>query len=285
MSRTIPCATTIAEIRATLGQSRDRGATVGLVPTMGALHEGHLSLIRAARAENDVVVVSIFVNPTQFGPNEDLKHYPRDLAGDRALSAEAGADVIFNPPEEEMYPGTFSTWVEVEGLTDGLCGRSRPGHFRGMCTVVTKLFNICQPDRAYFGEKDAQQLAVIARMARNLDMAVQIVPCPTVREPDGLAMSSRNARLAPEQRAQAPALYEALNAARVLVGAGQRSTAVLDRAMRSILAEASLGEIDYLEIVGADDLVPVPTIAGECLIAMAVRFGPVRLIDNIRVQG
>jgi pantoate--beta-alanine ligase len=285
MTEAIPCLSTISEIRATLDAARARGATVGMVPTMGALHEGHLSLVRAARAENDVVVVSIFVNPTQFGPNEDLKKYPRDLEGDRAMCQGAGADLIFSPAEGEMYPEGYSTWVEVEGLTDGLCGRSRPGHFRGVCTVVSKLLNICRPDRAYFGEKDVQQLAVITRMVRNLDMRVDVVPCPTVREADGLAMSSRNRRLTPEARAQAPVLYRALSAARDLVLQGERDTATLDSAVRSILAEAPMGEIDYIEIVDAGDLTPVTAVAGECVIALAVKFGDVRLIDNIRVTG
>jgi pantoate--beta-alanine ligase len=284
MSATISCLSTIAETRAALDDARARGASIGIVPTMGALHEGHLSLIRAARAENDLVVVSIFVNPTQFGRTEDLKKYPRDLGRDLALCEEAGATLVFSPEVDEMYPDAYSTWVEVEGLTDGLCGRSRPGHFRGVCTVVTKLFNICRPDRAYFGEKDAQQLAVIRRMTHNLDMRVRIVPCPTVREADGLAMSSRNARLTPEHRAQAPVLYRALSAARDLVRGGERDAAALDAAIRSILSEAASGEVDYVEIVDADDLAPVSTLKGECLIALAVRFGDVRLIDNIRVS-
>jgi pantoate--beta-alanine ligase len=279
----IPCLDTVRDIRAVLDEARARGASVGMVPTMGALHEGHLSLIRAARAENDVVLVSIFVNPTQFGPAEDLERYPRDLEGDRAMSGEAGADLVFSPAVREMYAEDFSTWVDVEGLTEGLCGRSRPGHFRGVCTVVSKLLNICQPDRAYFGEKDAQQLAVITRMARDLDLRTQIVPCPTVREADGLAMSSRNTRLSAAQRAQAPVLYKALRAARDLVGEGERDTARLEAAVRGILAEAPLGNVDYTEIVGADDLAPVATLAGRVLIALAVRFGDVRLIDNVRM--
>lgn len=287
MSEPIPCVTTVAEARRAVREARAFGATVGLVPTMGALHEGHLSLIRSARAETDIVVVSIFVNPAQFGPKEDLERYPRDLDGDRELCREAGADLIFAPTAGEMYPEGFCTWVEVEGLTAGLCGRSRPGHFRGVCTVVSKLFNICVPDRAYFGEKDAQQLAVIRRMVRDLDMPLTVVPCPTVREPDGLALSSRNARLTPEERAQAPALYRALSAARHLVAGGEREAARLDSAVRAILAEATLGEVDYVGIVSADDLEPVDTIDGECLIALAVRFdgSGTRLIDNIRVQG
>jgi len=284
MTAPIPCLNTISEIRGALAAARAGGASVGLVPTMGALHEGHLSLIRAARAENEVVVVSIFVNPTQFGPKEDLAQYPRDLEGDTLLCTEAGADLIFCPSAEEMYPASYSTWVEVEGLTRGLCGRSRPGHFRGVCTVVSKLFNICTPDRAYFGEKDAQQLAVVTRMVRDLDFPVEIVPCPTVREPDGLAMSSRNARLSPEERAQAPVLYRALSAARDRVRLGERDAATLDRLIRSILAEAPLGVVDYVEIVGASDLEPVHTLSGDILLAVAVRFGGTRLIDNVRVS-
>ena len=278
--------TSVSEARAVLDAARARGETVALVPTMGALHEGHLSLIRAARAENDVVVVSIFVNPTQFGPKEDLERYPRDLDRDRGLCEDAGADLIFSPPAEEMYPRGFSTWVEVEGLTDGLCGRSRPGHFRGVCTVVTKLLSICSPERAYFGEKDAQQLAVITRMVRDLDLRVAVVPCPTVREADGLAMSSRNARLTPEERAQASTLYRALGTAKDLVDAGERDPAVLQDALRAVLAEADLGEVDYVEIVRTDDLTPVTAIEGTCLIAVAVKFGGsgTRLIDNIRVS-
>jgi pantoate--beta-alanine ligase len=275
---------TISEVRAVLDEARARGARVGMVPTMGALHEGHLSLIRIARAENDMVVVSIFVNPAQFGPSEDLAKYPRDLERDRRVAEEAGADLIFNPSVVEMYPEAYSTWVDVEGLTAGLCGRSRPGHFRGVCTVVSKLFAICRPDRAYFGEKDAQQLAVIKRMVRDLNTPVQIVPCPTVREADGLAMSSRNVRLTPEQRAQAPVLHRALELARELVRKGERDAATLDGAIRSVLVEAPLGVVDYVEIVDTADLTPISTIAGESLIAVAVRFGDVRLIDNLAVS-
>ncbi len=274
---------TISEIRAALTTARAGGASVGLVPTMGALHEGHLSLVRAARAQNDVVVVSIFVNPTQFGPEEDFERYPRDLDGDGALCAAAGADLIFCPPAEEMYPEPFSTWVDVEDLTDGLCGRSRPGHFRGVCTVVSKLFNICGPDRAYFGEKDVQQLAVVTRMARNLDFPVEIIACPTVREADGLALSSRNARLSPDERAQAPVLYRALTAAGERVRAGERDAATLDRSIREVLKEAPLAVVDYVEIVGADNLRPVARLSGEVVMALAVRFGETRLIDNLRL--
>jgi len=274
---------TIEETRAVLESARRAGKCISLVPTMGALHEGHLSLIRQARQENDYVVVSIFVNPTQFGPREDLATYPRDLEGDLRLAEEAGADLVFSPDPVDMYPPSFATWVDVELLTKGLCGRSRPGHFRGVCTVVTKLFNICRPERAYFGEKDAQQLAVIRRMARDLDMPVAVVPCPTVREADGLALSSRNTRLGAEERAQAPVLYAALREAEGRVRQGERNVTVLRDAMVAVLATAPLAEVDYLEIVDAVDLTPRDRISGECLIALAVRFGGTRLIDNLRV--
>ena len=268
-----------------LEEARARELSIGLVPTMGALHEGHLSLIRTARSENDLVVVSIFVNPTQFGPREDLALYPRDIGSDLTLAEAAGADLAFGPTVGEMYPKGFSTWVDVEGLTVGLCGSSRPGHFRGVCTVVAKLFDICRPNRAYFGQKDAQQLAVIRRMVRDLDMEVEIVACPTVREPDGLAMSSRNRRLTAPQRAQSAALYRALLVAEALVRDGEREAAVLDDAVRRVLAEADLARIDYVEIVRANDLSPVATVSGECLIALAVWFGDTRLIDNVVVTG
>ncbi len=280
----IVCIDTIAGVRSALEEARRRGATVGLVPTMGALHEGHLSLIRKARSENDLVAVSIFVNPAQFGAGEDLEKYPRDLERDLQSARSAGADSVFNPPVREVYPKSFSTWVEVEGLTQGLCGASRPGHFRGVCTVVAKLFNICMPDRAYFGEKDAQQLAVIRKMVRDLDFPVEIVPCPTVRESDGLALSSRNVRLSPKERGQAPALYRALSTALTLVENGERDAGRLKEEIRAVLGEAELGNIDYVEIVDADELAPVDVLAGPCLIALAVWFGDTRLIDNIAVR-
>jgi pantoate--beta-alanine ligase len=251
---------------------------------MGALHEGHLSLIRRARAENGLVVVSIFVNPAQFGAGEDLQSYPRDLERDLLLAGEAGADLAFSPPVAEMYPRGFSTWVEVEGLTRGLCGASRPGHFRGVCTVVSKLLHICQPDRAYFGEKDAQQLALIRRMVRDLDIPVEIVACATVREADGLALSSRNVRLSPEERAQAPALFRALSAAVSLIENGERDAHRVKDEICAVVAGADLAQIDYVEIVRGDDLTPVDRLSGPCLIALAVRFGPTRLIDNVTVE-
>jgi pantoate--beta-alanine ligase len=280
----IPCITSISGIRAAVASARADGKIVGLVPTMGALHEGHLSLIRRARSECGLVVVWIFVNPTQFGPQEDLARYPRDLGRDRMLAAEAGADVIFNPNVAEIYPTGFSTWIDVEGLGEGLCGVSRPGHFRGVCTVVSKFFNICEPDKAYFGQKDAQQLAIIKRMVRDLNMRLEIVACATVREADGLAMSSRNAYLGSDEREQAGVLRQALRAAEGLVSEGERDAAVVEAFVREVLASSPLADVDYVAIVDAEDLRPVKRIAGECLIALAVRFGKTRLIDNTTVR-
>lgn len=279
----VACVRTPEVLHEALSEVRAAGASIGLVPTMGALHEGHLSLIRRARTENDRVVVSVFVNPTQFGPQEDLALYPRDLQTDVALAAEAGADLVFAPPVEQMYRPGHATWVEVERLGEGLCGASRPGHFRGVCTVVTKLFNIVGPDRAYFGEKDAQQLAVIRRMVRDLDMRLEVVACPTVREPDGLAMSSRNVRLSPEARAQAPVLYQALAAARMAAEAGERDTEHLKTDIYEALAEADLVATDYVEIVDAKTLEPLREIDRPALIALAVVMGDVRLIDSVTV--
>jgi len=278
------CVETITGLRAELDTARAGAASVGLVPTMGALHEGHLALVRTSRARDDIVVVSIFVNPTQFNASLDLKKYPRDLGADLALAEQAGADLVFAPSEAEMYLPGASTWVEVEGLTAGLCGAGRPGHFRGVCTVVTKLFNIVGPDRAYFGEKDAQQLAVVKRMIRDLDMRLEIVPCSTVREADGLAMSSRNVRLTPEARVQAPVLYRALTAARVAVENGERDAERLKQGIFAQLADADLAEIEYVDIVDADSLEPVALVDRPVLIAVAVFFGRVRLIDNVSVR-
>jgi pantoate--beta-alanine ligase len=283
MSAPARCIETIAGLRAELDAARGRGASIGFVPTMGALHDGHLALIRAARDRDDVVVVSIFVNPTQFNAGQDLKKYPRDLPRDLALAEGAGADLVFAPPAAELYLPGASTWVDVEGLTEGLCGAARPGHFRGVCTVVTKLLNIVGPRRAYFGEKDAQQLAVIRRMVRDLDMRVEIVACPTVREADGLAMSSRNVRLTPQARAQAPVLYRSLTAARVALENGERDVERLKADICAALADADLAQIDYVEIVDAETLHPVTVVDRPCLVALAVFFGAVRLIDNVTV--
>lgn len=273
---------TIKQIRQSLGLQRKRGKRIGFVPTMGALHEGHLSLIRLARKHSDFVVVSIFVNPTQFGPKEDYKKYPRDLKKDAALCQTAGADLIFVPDVKEVYPEGFSTYVNVEGLTKGLCGASRPGHFRGVATVVSKLFNIVQPDVAVFGQKDAQQLAVIRRMVKDLDLPVKIIGGPIVRERDGLAMSSRNAYLTLEERAEAVTLSRALKLAESMVKNGKRKAESVRREMAKLLRrDAPLGEIDYIEIVDNDALKPVKQIEINTLIALAVKFPNARLIDNI----
>ncbi len=262
---------------------RRQGKVIGFVPTMGALHEGHLSLIRIARERADVVVVSIFVNPTQFGPGEDYERYPRDLEGDLAKCEAEGVDVVFAPEVGDMYPEGFSTFVEVQGLTEELCGKYRPGHFRGVATVVAKLFNIVKPHFAVFGLKDAQQYFVIKRMVRDLNFDIEIVPGQTVREPDGLAMSSRNAYLTPEERRQAPVLYRSLLLARDLIlKEGVRDPEQVKEAMRQFIErEAPLGRIQYIEIVDTDRIKPVKEIKGEVLIALAVFFGKARLIDNI----
>lgn len=257
---------------------------VGLVPTMGYLHEGHLSLVRRARAENDLVVMSIFVNPTQFAAGEDLDRYPRDLACDLRLAREEGVDVVFHPEPREMYDPEHCTWVDVEGLTEHLCGASRPGHFRGVATVVTKLFGLCRPERAYFGQKDAQQALLIRRMASDLDLGVDVVVCPIVREPDGLAMSSRNVYLTAEERAQAPTLYRALREAEAAMAAGERDAAAVRATVMGVLAEAPHGKVDYVEVVSTAALQPVDVIAGEVLVAVAVWFGATRLIDNVVVK-
>ncbi|RKD21577.1 pantoate--beta-alanine ligase [Caminicella sporogenes DSM 14501] len=276
---------TIKEIREEVKAARRSGKSIGFVPTMGFLHEGHLSLIKKAREENDFVVVSIFVNPTQFGPEEDLESYPRDLERDSRLSEEAGADVIFNPTAEEMYPEGYSTYVEIEGeLTKKLCGISRPGHFKGVTTVVSKLFNIVTPDRAYFGQKDAQQVAVIEQMVRDLNFDVKIVPCPIVREKDGLAMSSRNTYLSKEERKAALILSKTLFKAEEMIKNGERnSTKIRDFIINNIKSEP-LANIDYVEIVDAKSLKYLNEIKGDVLIALAVKFGRARLLDNIRLE-
>lgn len=275
----------IGEVRRLLEPARRAGKSIGFVPTMGYLHEGHLSLIEKARAENDRVVVSIFVNPTQFGPGEDSQRYPRDLPRDLDLCARAGVGLVFTPEPSEMYPAGFQTRVEVESLSQGLCGGSRPGHFRGVATVVAKLFAIVQPDRAYFGEKDAQQLRVIERMTMDLSLPVRIVPVPTLRESDGLAMSSRNVYLGAEERRAALVLYRALMLARDLTAAGMRQAAEIKRRMFSLIKAEPMARLDYLAIVDSDTLVPVEELQKPVLIALAVYIGKTRLIDNITVQG
>jgi pantoate--beta-alanine ligase len=273
---------TVGDLRAELAEPRRAGSQIGLVPTMGAFHDGHLELIRRARAENDVTVVSLFVNPTQFGPNEDLATYPRDEARDAALAAELGADILFAPPVEEVYPAGFSTTVSVDGLTGVLDGdptRRGPEHFAGVTTVVTKLFNMAQPHAAYFGQKDAQQALVIKRLVRDLDMPVEIAVVPTVRDADGLALSSRNAYLNEEERERALAISRALAAADREVAAGRRDAqSVLDAASREL--EARGIEPEYLELRSADDLSPADRVNGRTLLAVAARVGRARLIDN-----
>jgi pantoate--beta-alanine ligase len=254
---------------------------VGLVPTMGFLHEGHLSLVKQARRECAGVIVSIFVNPTQFGPSEDLDKYPRDLPRDLAMLEAAGADLVWTPTPEIMYPPGYQTWVEVAGLTKGLEGESRPGHFRGVTTVVAKLFNAVGPDRAYFGQKDAQQAAVVRRMARDLNFPIEIVVCPTVREADGLAMSSRNTYLNPEERQAATVLFRALSAAKASYDSGERRAEALRRAMRETIQAEPLARLQYVSCADYDTLEELETVSGKTLLSMAVYMGKTRLIDNL----
>lgn len=255
------------------------------MPTMGFLHEGHLSLIRRARRENGMVVASIFINPAQFGPNEDLDRYPRDIERDRKLLEAEGVDLLFNPAPPDMYPGGYATYVEVEGITERLCGASRPTHFRGVATVVAKLLNIVRPDRSYFGLKDFQQKAVITQMVRDLNMDTEIIACPTVREPDGLAMSSRNKYLGPEERRAAAVLIRALRKAEAAVREGQQDAAQVAEIIREVIGEEPLvTDTDYIEVADPDTLKPVQRISGPALLALAVHLGSVRLIDNILVN-
>ncbi len=271
---------TKAEMRAWSRARRKGGHRIGFVPTMGFLHDGHLSLIDRARAGADRVVVSIFVNPTQFGPNEDLDRYPRDLQGDLRQCRERNVDAVFLPTPAEMYPPDAATTVHVPTLAGPLCGRDRPTHFAGVCTIVTKLFNLVQPDVAAFGEKDFQQLAIVRRMTRDLDLAIEIVGGPIVREPDGLAMSSRNANLTPEQRREAVALSKGLAAARALWDAGGRDPRALEAAARAAVEGADGAEIDYVEARHPDDLTALEGQVDRAVLALAVRFGGTRLIDN-----
>jgi pantoate--beta-alanine ligase len=276
--------TNIPLMQKTAEAIRQDGRRIGCVPTMGYLHQGHLSLVRRARQLSQVVVVSLFVNPSQFGPQEDYDTYPRDIPRDIRLLEEAECDILFMPQVEQMYPPGHSTVVEVKGLTEVLCGASRPGHFRGVTTVVTMLFDIIKPHVAVFGQKDAQQAIVIRRMVVDLHHGIEIEIAPTVREPDGLAMSSRNEYLTPQQRGEAPILYEALQWARSRIQAGERRAAVLIEGMRRMITTASSGQIDYISLVDTDRLRPVEDISDEVLIALAVKFGRARLIDNIIIR-
>ena len=275
---------TVEWMKVAARQARAEGRLLGFVPTMGALHAGHLSLIEAARREASPVVVSIFVNPKQFAPNEDYAKYPRDVENDRRLLDQAGVDFLFAPPLEEIYPAGFRTAVNVEGLADRLEGKTRPGHFRGVATVVLKLLEIVAPRFAYFGRKDAQQARIIRQMALDLVLDSEIVVCPIVREPDGLALSSRNRYLSPAEREAATVLYRALSQARRAIEGGEREAMRIVTLMRQELAGEPLASADYVEIVDADSFEPIVRLTRSCLVLLAVRFGAARLIDNMQVE-
>lgn len=274
---------TVKEVREQVKEWKKQGLSVGLVPTMGYLHEGHKSLMEAAGKDNDKVVVSIFVNPMQFGPTEDLATYPRDLDHDAALCESVGVDLIFHPEAEEMYEKDFCSFVDMTGLTEGLCGKTRPIHFRGVCTVVNKLFNIVTPDHAYFGQKDGQQLAVIKRMVRDLNMDIEIVGCPIVREEDGLAKSSRNTYLSPEERKAALILSKTVALGKELAKTEKDANKVVE-AMKKNIETEPLAKIDYVEAVDALSMAPVEKLEGTCMLAMAVYIGKTRLIDNTLIN-
>jgi pantoate--beta-alanine ligase len=274
---------TVADLRRAVGAFRAAGHTIGMIPTMGALHEGHVSLVRGALDRGDMPVASVFVNPTQFGPNEDFAAYPRDEAGDFAKLEAAGCRIAYAPAKEEMYPGPQLTTVTVASLTDGLCGPFRPGHFQGVATVVCKLLMMAMPDRGYFGEKDYQQLQVLKRMARDLGMPIEIVGMPTIREPDGLAMSSRNRYLSPDERKTALAMYRELTALARTVGDGRTSCTEAAADATQALLLAGFDKVEYLTVVDAESLAPIEHVAGPARIATAARLGRTRLIDNVAV--
>jgi len=274
----------LEEARRIVAAWRERGLLVGFVPTMGYLHEGHLALLRMARRECDRVAASIFVNPLQFGPGEDYLRYPRDEERDLGLAREAGVDLVFLPPAEEMYPPGFSTYIEVEGLSAPLCGRFRPGHFRGVATVVAKLFLLFLPQRAYFGEKDAQQLLIVRRLVRDLGLPVEVVGHPTVREPDGLALSSRNSYLSPREREAALCLWRALQAGRKLLEQGERRVSEIAQAMEKVIRAEPLARLEYAECVTLPGLEVPERAEGRILLAVAARVGPARLIDNLPLE-
>ena len=277
-------ATTIESVRSLVGAAREQDRRIGLVPTMGALHVGHVSLIEAAVRNGDFVVVSIFVNPAQFGPGEDFEQYPRPLEADLEMCRKAGVDVVFAPTPAQMYPSEHQTCVTVEKLTELLCGRNRPGHFRGVTTVCAKLFHIVAPDVAYFGQKDGQQAIVIRRMVADLNMPLEIVVCPTVRESSGLAVSSRNQYLSDQQKTDAAKIYESLQECRRMIEAGVTDTRQIISRMREMLLSVASIEIEYISIVDAHTLEDVEVLAGKVLVAVAVKIGPARLIDNILVD-
>lgn len=281
----IKIVSTVEQVREEVRSWRKEGLSVGLVPTMGFLHEGHKSLIDKAVEENDKVVVSVFVNPTQFGPNEDFESYPRDMEKDAALCEGAGAALIFHPEPSDMYLDGYSTFVDMDTLTKGLCGKTRPTHFRGVCTVVSKLFNIVCPDKAYFGQKDAQQLAVIKHMVRDLNFGLEIVGCPIIREDDGLAKSSRNTYLNPDERKAATVLNKALTAGKEAVLAGEKDASKVKGIITDIIEKEPLAKIDYVEIVDWNNLEETDCTEGDILTAIAVYIGKTRLIDNFIVEG
>ncbi|KAB2338298.1 pantoate--beta-alanine ligase [Cytobacillus depressus] len=272
---------TIREMQQTMIQAKSTGKSIGYVPTMGFLHEGHLTLIDKAREENDLVALSIFVNPLQFGPTEDLSSYPKDFARDRALAEKHGVDIIFYPSVEEMYPVPLSVTVNVKDRTDVLCGKSRPGHFDGVVTVLTKLFHIVQPNKAYFGTKDAQQLAIVEGLVNDFHFPIEIVPVETVREEDGLAKSSRNVNLILEEREQAPVLYESLQAAKSIIEEGERNPEKVISFIQGLIREKSNGVIDYVQIYSYPNLKELERLEGRIIIALAVKFSKARLIDNL----
>ncbi len=275
---------TVEDMKALSRRWRKEGKAIGFVPTMGALHEGHLSLVRECRNRSDVTVVSLFVNPKQFGPSEDYTKYPRDLAGDKSVLEKEDVTCLFSPEVEEIFPPGYKTSIEVHSLQDRLCGNSRPGHFRGVATVVLKLFNIVLPDMAFFGWKDAQQVIILRRMVEDLNCDTEIIACPLVRDPDGLALSSRNAYLTAEERKAALVLSRSLFEARDFISEGERESTRVKQRIRKIIEKESLARIDYIEIVGEDDLDSLEKMKGNVLIALAVFVGNTRLIDNIRVQ-
>lgn len=274
----------IQEMKEIVKRLKKEGKSIGFVPTMGYLHEGHLSLVRLSKQQNDITIMSIFVNPIQFGPNEDYDKYPRDFERDKSLAEKEGVDYIFYPSVKEMYPEDFKTVVSVKKITEIMCGKSRPGHFDGVATVVLKLFNIVNPDRAYFGQKDAQQLAVIKQMVKDLNLDVEIIPCPIVREQDGLAMSSRNVYLSEEERKSAAVLYRALNLAKEMIEKGEKDVSSIKRAMEEMILKEKYTKIDYIEFVNNETFEIISKVEGKVLIALAVFVGKARLIDNIVVE-
>lgn len=275
---------TVADLKAVIRMQKKTGKSIGLVPTMGYLHEGHISLVKTSIHDNDFTIISVFVNPTQFGPNEDYSNYPRSIEKDSRMAAAAGADIIFAPSAKEMYPEGYSTFVNVEGITEIMCGKSRPGHFRGVATVVLKLLNIVEPDNAYFGQKDAQQVAVIKRMTKDLNINAKIIVCPIVREQDGLALSSRNLYLNSEERKAALVLSKSLFEAENQIKNGERSKEKIIEAIKRSILEEKLANIDYVTIVDADTLNEISRIDRKVLIALAVKIGGTRLIDNVIVE-